>query len=172
MTAPESPSNTRHWGLRAAGTGLLACGLGTLLGTSRYVALPGAMRLDWSEMPFALAVFAVLAGVSAGLSIGGFTLLAARRGAGPLGLLVAGAIGGFIAGLGPGVLGIAGFGSLHAPYAGTANILSSCLLGAITFVALWSPQLFPNRKGISPLVHLAHAAIASIVVRMTLLYGS
>ncbi|MEM7152053.1 MAG: hypothetical protein AAF799_04385 [Myxococcota bacterium] len=163
MTAPETPSNTRHWGLRAAGTGLLACGLGTLLGTSRYVALPGALGLDWSQMPLAIAIFAAFAGISVGLCVGGSTLLAARRGAGPLGLMLAGAVGGFLSGLGPGVLGIAGFGSLHAPYAGTANILSSSLVGAITFVALWSPQLFPNRGGISPLRHLGHASIASIV---------
>jgi hypothetical protein len=153
----------RHWPLRAVLAGVLACGLGALLGTARYVALPGALKLDWARMPLAITAFVLVAGISVGLCIGGTTLFAARRGARVPGLLLAGALGGLLAGIAPGILGIAGFGSLDAPYAGTANIMSSTLLGAITFVALWSPQLFPRPAHQAPLRHLAHAAIASVV---------
>jgi hypothetical protein len=152
-----------YWPLRAVLAGVLACGLGALLGTARYVALPGALKLDWTRMPLAIAVFVLVAGISVGLCVGGTTLFAARRGARVPGLLLAGALGGALAGIAPGILGIAGFGSLHAPYAGTANIMSSSLLGAITFVALWSPQLFPRPDHHAPLRHLAHATVASVV---------
>jgi len=164
MPTLSSVPAPRAWSLRAALAGLLAITLGALLCTSRYVALPGALELDWGlgHMPLAIALFVLIGGISVGMGIGGATLFAARRGARVPGLLLAGAIGGALAGLAPGVLGIAGFGSLHAPYAGTANILGSLLLGAITFVALWSPQLFPHRER-PLLLHLGHAAIASVI---------
>jgi hypothetical protein len=164
MPTPSAVPVPRAWSLRAALTGVLAIALGGLLCTSRYVALPGALRLDWGlgHMPLAIALFVLVSGVCVGMGVGGATLFAARRGARVPGLLLAGALGGALAGLAPGVLGIAGFGSLDAPYAGTANILSSILLGAIAFVALWSPQLFPHRER-PLLVHLGHAAIASVI---------
>jgi hypothetical protein len=165
MPTPVSVSTTRAWSLRAALTGVLAIGLGALLCTSRYVALPGALELDWdlARMPLAIAMFVLVSGVSLGMGLGGATLFAARRGARVPGLMLAGALGGALAGLAPGALGIAGFGSLSAPYAGTANILGSSLLGAIAFVALWSPQLFPRHRERSLLLHLGQAAIASVV---------
>jgi hypothetical protein len=165
MPTPAAVPVPRAWSLRAALAGVLAIALGALLGASRYVALPGALDLDWSvgRMPLAIALFVLVSGVSIGMGVGGATLFAARRGARVPGLLLAGALGGALGGLAPGVLGIAGFGSLSAPYAGTANILSSCLLGAIAFVALWSPQLFPRHRERPWLVHLGHAAVASVV---------
>lgn len=164
MPTPASVSTPRVWSLRAAITGVLAIGLGALLCTSRYVALPGALELDWelARMPLAIALFVLVSGVSLGMGLGGATLFAARRGARVPGLMLAGALGGALSGLAPGVLGIAGFGSLSAPYAGTANILGSSLLGAIAFVALWSPQLYPRRER-PLLLHLGQAAIASVV---------
>jgi hypothetical protein len=162
MLTPAPAPHSHRWALRAACVGMLACGLGALLGTARYVALPGALGLDWTRMPLAIALFVLVAGISVGVCVGGSTLLAARRGARVPGLMVAGALGGALAGVAPGILGIAGFGSLDAPYAGTANILGSTLVGAITFVALWSPQLFPHRER-SVLLHLAHATVASVV---------
>jgi len=155
----------RAWSLRAALAGVLAVALGALLGASRYVALPGALELDWSwgRMPLAIALFVLVSGVSIGMGVGGATLFAARRGARVPGLLLAGLVGGALGGLAPGVLGIAGFGSLSAPYAGTANILSSCLVGAVAFVALWSPQLFPRHRERPLLLHLGHAAVASVI---------
>lgn len=166
MSKPAVVPVPRAWLLRAALAGVLAIALGALLCTSRYVALPGALELDWRwvQMPLAIALFVLVSGISLGVGIGGATSFAARRGARVPGLLLAGAIGGALGGLAPGVLGIAGFGSLSAPYAGTANILGSSLLGAIAFVALWSPQLFPSsRPDRSLLLHLGHAAIASVV---------
>ena len=162
---PTPVSVPRAWSLRAASAGVLALTVGALLCASRYVALPGALDLDWSwpHMPLAIVVFVLVSGISLGMGIGGATLFAARRGSGVPGLLLAGAIGGSLGGLAPGVLGIAGFGSLSAPYAGTANILSSSLLGAIAFVALWSPQLFPRRRELPLLLHLGRAAVASVV---------
>ncbi|MEX1366547.1 MAG: hypothetical protein AB1Z98_25710 [Nannocystaceae bacterium] len=134
-----------------------------MLCISRYVALPGALRLDWELMPTVLAVYVLVCGLSVGLCVGGATRVAARRGAGGLGLAGAGALGGVLAGIAPGIMGIAGFGSLSAPYAGTANIMSSILVGAIAFVALWSPGLLPSRRERSPLKHLGHAALASVI---------
>jgi hypothetical protein len=165
MPTPAVAPIPRAWFLRAALVGVSAIALGALLCTSRYVALPGALELDWSwvRMPLAIALFVLISGVSLGVGVGGATLFAAHRGARVPGLLLAGAIGGALGGLAPGVLGIAGFGSLSAPYAGTANILSSSLLGAIAFVALWSPQLFPRSRQRSLLLHLGRAAIASVV---------
>jgi len=163
VPTPDSTVSTHRWGLRAALAGVIACGIGAVVCTARYVALPGALKLDWSQMPVAIAVFVVLGGASLGLSIGGTTLLAARRGARMGGLLLAGFIGGALAGLLPGLMGIAGFGSLDAPYAGTVNILSSCLLGAIAFVTLWSPQLLGQRSSRSALRHLGRSALASVI---------
>ncbi len=157
---PSSPS-PRHWGLRAALAGTIACGIGALLCTAQYVLLPGALGLDWTQMPLAIAMFVVVGGVSLGLCVGGTTLLAVRRGAGIGGMMVAGAAGGVLAGIAPGIVGIAGFGSLDAPYAGTANILSTLLVGAITFVALWSAQLSAPRG--SWLAHLGRSAAASVI---------
>lgn len=155
----------RPWLLHAALAGMIGCGLGALLGTARYLALPDALGPGWSEwsrMPLAMAMFVLVSGISLGVCVGGMTSWAARRGAGIPGLMAAGAVGGVLAGVAPGILGIAGFGSLHAPYAGTANILGSSLVGAIAFVAVWSPRLFP-RQDHSPLRHLGHAALASVI---------
>ncbi len=159
--APPCPPRPRYWGLRAALSGIIACGLGALVCTAHYVTLPGALKLDWALMPLALAMFVIIGGISTGLCIGGTTLLAARRGASLPGLMGAGAVGGVIAGIAPGILGIAGFGSLHAPYAGTGNIMAALLVGAIAFVALWSPQVLP-RTG-SRLRHLGLSAVASVI---------
>lgn len=160
---PSATPTPSAWLLRAALSGIVAIGLGAALGTSRYVALPGAEQLDWTRMPLAIALFVLVGGISVGVAVGGATLVAMRRGAGVPGLMAAGALGGVFAGVAPGIVGIAGFGSLCAPYAGTANILGSSLLGVIAFVALWSPQLFPRRRDRSWVRHLAHAAVASIV---------
>jgi hypothetical protein len=164
MPTPVPPV-LRAFTLRAALAGVVAVALGALLATSRYVALPGALALDWTwgRMPLAIALFVVISGVSIGVAVGGATLYAARRGARVPGLLLAGGLGGALGGLSPGVLGIAGFGSLSAPYAGTANILSACLLGAIAFVALWSPQLLPRDRERPVLLGLGQAAVASVI---------
>lgn len=161
MPTPTPVVLPRYWGLRAALVGLLACGIGAVLCTANYLALPGAERLDWSRMPLAIALFVAVCGIAVGVCVGGATLLATRRD--PLGLLLAGAAGGALAGVAPGILGIAGFGSLSAPYAGTANIMGSILVASIAFVALWSPQLFPRRAGRSLLRHLGHATLASVI---------
>ena len=163
MSMQPTDSLPRFWGLRAALAGITACGLGALLGTSRYLALPGSARLSWSwdHMPLAITLFVLVGGISVGVCVGGATLLMQRRD--PLRLMGAGALGGILAGVAPGILGVAGFGSLDAPYAGTANILGSCLVGAIAFVALWSPQLFPGRGQRSWARQLGIATTASVI---------
>ena len=163
MQNPLPRASTDRWGLRATLAGLLASGLGALVGTTLYLARPGAMRLDWSQMPFAIALVVLLGGISMGICVGGGTLLAARRNANLGGFLLAGASGGLVAGLAPGILGIAGFGSLDGPYMGTANILGTVLVGAISFVALWSPQLTGRREDESLLARLGRATVASII---------
>ncbi|MCA9654311.1 MAG: hypothetical protein H6712_21500 [Myxococcales bacterium] len=159
----DPDSSSIPWPIRAALAGVLACGFAATIGSSLYFALPGAERLDWTVMPVVLVLFVLVCGLSIGLCVGATTRFAARRGLGLPGLMVAGATGGVLAGIAPGILGIAGFGSLSAPYMGTANILGSVLIGVIAFVALWSPSLFPRREGSSPALHLAHAAAASII---------
>lgn len=163
MSRPFCCAPAHRWGLRATLAGGIACGLSALVCTTQYLVLPGAMRLDWSQMPWAIALVVLVGGICMGVCVGGATLLAARRGAGVGGLTLAGALGGSIAGLAPGLLGVGGFGSLDAPYAGTANILSSILLGAITFVALWSPQLTGHRRRQSRLILLGRSALASVI---------
>lgn len=152
----------QSWSLAAASSGLAAVGAGAVVCTANYLALPGSAKLDWGAMPLAIAMFVALSGLSIGLCIGGALLVAAKRKLGPLGYVGAGALGGVVAGLVPGVAGIAGFGSLDAPYAGTANIVLSVLVGTTTFVALWSPRVVAHRCD-GGARHLLRSAIAAIV---------
>jgi hypothetical protein len=137
----------RGWSLRAAWAGVAAALLGTGLGSWNYFMLPGAERLDPSLMAVALPLFAVLCGLSTGLGVGAGTAIAVRTGGGPrrvgaLRMVVCSTLGGVAGCMVPTIVGIAGFGSLDAPYAGTANLVFSILVSATTFVSLWAPNLW------------------------------
>jgi hypothetical protein len=131
------------WPLRAITSGIAACAAGAALATIVFRDLPGAAAMDWSRLAPAIALFVLVAGISIGLGLGGGMWLARARGGtvSPRGLMVGAALGGAAAAIAPGIYGIAGFGSLTGPYAGTANILASILLSASVFVALWAPAL-------------------------------
>ncbi|MCA9711539.1 MAG: hypothetical protein KDK70_37215, partial [Myxococcales bacterium] len=90
MPSPASCAPAHRWGLRAILTGVIACGIAAMIGTTLYLARPGALRLDWSQMPLAIAALVLVGGISLGVCVGGGTLLAARRGAGVGGSMLAG----------------------------------------------------------------------------------
>lgn len=156
-----------RWILRSMWAGTAAAMLGVGLGTLQYRLLPGAARMDWNAMGWVLAAYALLVGVSSGLGIGAATSLAVRTGGGPrrvgmLRLVAMGAVGGIAGCAAPAWVGIAGFGSLHAPYAGTANLVFCTLVTCTTFVALWAPMLVGRQVGrMGRATHFGIAALSA-----------
>jgi hypothetical protein len=163
MNEPTRP----RWILRSMWAGTAAALLGVGLGTLQYRELPGAGRMDWSVMGWVLLGYALLVGVSSGLGIGAATSLAVRTGGGPrkvgmFRLMAMGAVGGVVGCFVPAWVGIAGFGSLHAPYAGTGNLVFCTLVTATTFVALWAPVLAGAQVArMGRATHFGVAALAS-----------
>lgn len=138
------PANRRNWGLRAAAAGIAATALAATLATITYRGIPGTADLDWARLGPAIALFVLVTGICIGTFVGWGTRWASRGGTGSLSrLAIGGALGGAVGGLVPGFLGVAGFGSLHAPYLGSVNIISCVLAGATAFVVLWGPRLLP-----------------------------
>jgi hypothetical protein len=162
---------TKHegsrWMLRSAWAGTAAALFGVGLGTLNYQALPEVARMDWSCMGLVLLGYALLTGVCSGLGIGAGTAVAVRTGGGPqrvgaLRLSGFGALGGIAGCTVPACVGIAGFGSLHAPYAGTANLVFCTLVVCTTFVALWAPTLWGRTHGrLGRATHVGIAAMAA-----------
>lgn len=165
-----SPSS-RHrfpWIVRACAAGLGASALSAIVGTALYLQDPGSATMNWDFLAPAIVLFALVGGLSLGLGLGGGMVLARGRAHNPrAGRLVAGAAaGGLLASIAPGILGIAGFGSLHGPYLGTVNIVGCSLLCAATFVALWAPRLFdhgPRRAA----ARITLASVAAIVTALS-----
>ncbi|MBX7082945.1 MAG: hypothetical protein K1X88_27315 [Nannocystaceae bacterium] len=157
------------WIIRAAWAGIAAACLGVGLATLNYAQLPGTEAMPWCAMLPAIVGYALVAGVCAGLGLAGATALAVRSGGGPrrvggLRLAAFGAVGGVVGTALPAVLGVAGFGSLDAPYAGTANLVFAVLVASTTFVALWAPQLqrgCPEARAMGRIEHLGISAMAS-----------
>lgn len=162
-----SENTGARWMLRSAWAGTAAALFGVGLGSLNYQALPGALRLDWSCMGWVLLGYALLTGVSSGLGIGAGTALAVRTGGGPqrvgaLRLVGFGAVGGVLGCTVPACVGIAGFGSLDAPYAGTANLVFCTLVVCTCFVALWAPTLWGRTHGrLGRATHVGIAAMAA-----------
>lgn len=155
-----------RWWMRAAGAGLAAASLGVGVGTLQYRALPGTAAMDWSMMAVALVGFAVLTGVLSGVGIGAGTVAAMRMGGArarpsAVRLVAMGALGGIAGCAVPAFVGIAGFGSLRAPYAGTGNLVFGTLLVCTTFVALWAPMLRGGYGRLGRATHFGIAAMAS-----------
>jgi hypothetical protein len=151
--------------MRAIVAGLLAALLGVGVGTTLYLAHPGAMVLDWGVMKWIVLAYAGFTGLLGGLGIGGGMILAREREGGPVRawrLLSGATLGGLVGCMAPAVVGIAGFGSIDAPYLGTANILFSIWIGCTAFVTLWAPRLSTAgrmRTG----TRIGLAALASII---------
>jgi hypothetical protein len=163
-------SKRTTWVLPALAAGLVSTTLGAALGASQYFALPGAMRIDWTLMLPILVAYAGVTGVLAGLGLGGGMVIAAGgRGRGAaIGRLLGGAVAGAVVGLTlPAVAGIAGFGSVDGPYAGTGNILLSTLVSATAFVGLWAPHLDTQPGRLRPLPRLGLSALSSLIAAAT-----
>ena len=152
------------WVLRAVGAGLAAALLGVGIGTSQYLALPGTEILDWSSMPWVILSYAGLCGVLGGLGIGGGMVLALGSGGRPSALRSIGgaALGGLVGCMAPTVVGIIGFGSIPAPYLGTANIVFCILVASSAFVSLWAPR-FVDRPRVALVPRIGLATLASTI---------
>lgn len=160
-----------HWLARSVFAGVAAAMLGAGLCTVLYLQLPGAERLDWSSHWVQIAAYVGLTGMCAGVGIGGSMALATgstprRASAGLLRLVVGATFGTMIGGIVPAIVGIAHFGSFHAPYAGTANILLSVLAAGTTFVVLWAPVL-DDRATSLPRIHRMTLALVSATIAAT-----
>jgi len=142
--------------------------LGVGIGTLQYRAIPGTAAMDWSSMALALVGFAVLTGVCSGVGIGAGTVAATRMapgGAQPgaVRLAAMGGLGGIAGCALPAFVGIAGFGSLQAPYVGTGNLVFCVLLVCTAFVALWAPVLRGEFGRLGRATHFGIAAMSSSV---------
>lgn len=162
------PGRSSGWIIRAAGAGLVAAIVGVGLGTLHYARLPGTAELPWCSLGWAILGFALFCGLAGGLGIGAGTAVAVRSAGGPqrVGMrrMIVGGIAGSLLGIVvPGIVGIAGFGSLDAPYAGTGNIVFCLLVASTAFVSLWAPVLWRagSRHRIALVEHLGLSAIAA-----------
>ncbi len=144
--------------------------VGVGVGWSRYIGLPGALRMDWATLGPLVVAFGGLCAVMLGLGLGGGLVWAVRaRGARTSAprLAIGAAVGAAVAGTLPAMLGIGGFGQLHAPFMGTANILGSSLLAAAAFVALFAPSTHREHT-VGLLRRLGLSALASSITAATL----
>ena len=163
---------TSRWPVAAMLGGLAAAAIGSLLLALAYYARFPDIGPDWSWGLWAasIAIIGPLTGAMWGLGVCGGIVsadrLAARgwskRVANPL---VGGALGGVVGGVIPSVIGIVGYGSLHAPYAGTTSIAFSVLVAIILFATFGSmprsvadEQLIPAKKA------FAASLLASVLV--------
>lgn len=165
LISSPAPRNA-PWGLRAAASGIAATALAATLATLSYRAIPGTEAMAWDRLGPAIGLFAIVTGVCTGTLIGWGTLAATRkRRVSLLGLAVGGGLGGVVAGIIPGLYGFAGFGSLHAPYMGSVNILSSVLAAVTAFVVLWGPRLLPTdvAQRIGPAQRFGLATLAAVI---------
>jgi hypothetical protein len=140
-----------------------------MVGTWNFLANPRALEMDWPWLLPTLVLFALIGGLSLGLGLGGGMMIARGRAAHPSGvrLVIGAALGGSVAAIAPGILGIAGFGSQSGPYAGTANIVGCSLLCATTFVALWAPRISDGLGPRTALGQIGLAAIAAVVAALS-----
>jgi len=121
----------------AVSTGAIA---GTLPGAAVfaiYFVMNHATPMPWIRVATVLAVFAPIAGMmlatSIQLAVLGFDRLAqVGRGARVIAnAAVAGGLGGAIAGVAPGAVGVLVFGSYHGPFVGTALIAFAVIGGSV-----------------------------------------
>ena len=157
---------------RAVAAGLAAALFGAGLGTFHYARLPGAEALDWGWLALAIAGFAIFAGALGGLGLGGATAWAVQsaggaRKVGAVRMVLAGVVGGLVGAIAPGIFGIAGFGSLEAPYAGTGNLVFCLLVTSTTFVSLWAPVLW-RVGGHRPIAWAEHLGLSALAASLAI----
>jgi hypothetical protein len=165
-----SSKRRTSWVIRAVLAGLVGSIMGAGLGTAVYLAIPGAMRLDWTVMFPVIFSYAGLCGVLGGLGIGAGMVFAVRGQPDRVSArrLVAGSVAGaLVGGILPAVVGIAGFASLRAPFMGTENIVGCTWLGVSLFAAVWSPAI-DGRRERSLLLRFGASTLASAIVAAAL----
>ncbi|MCB9704116.1 MAG: hypothetical protein H6711_19665 [Myxococcales bacterium] len=155
------------WARAALGGGLVAGALGTLtIALGYYARFPKAPPIGtWGESAATIALVGLLSGAALGLGIGGGVVVGRRRGGRGVAEVVGGALGGALSGILPSLIGVLGFGSLAAPYAGTDLAAIGVLVAAIVLGALLSTPAASDQE--SPLPRpstLAASLLASALV--------
>jgi hypothetical protein len=136
--APERVRDPR-WGRCMWGGAIAGFVPATILYTV-YVAVAWSFALPWLQIGSVLAVFAPLAGMMLALFVEGLVVATDRiaRAWWPLRLvanpLVAGVVGGALAGIGPGAVGVTVFGSYEGPFVGTAPLAGACIASGLLVV--------------------------------------
>ncbi len=93
--------------------------------------------MPWQRIALVLAAFGPITGVSLALAIEGLVMLCDAFAAlwRPLGWIAnpvtAGVVGGGLAGIGPGAIGVSVFGSYHGPFVGTGLLSAAVITGAL-----------------------------------------
>jgi len=153
------------WARAALAAGLAAGALGSLaIALGYYARFPDRPPLGtWSLSAASVAVAGPLSGAALGLSICGGIVLARRRGgrARLLGAAGGGAVGAIL----PSLIGVVGYGSLSAPYAGTDLAAFGVLVAAVLLGALLSlPAATGRVSELSRGATLACSALGSALV--------
>jgi hypothetical protein len=134
----DVPTSTRRirWSAAAAFAGAVSGSLAAALLAASYYLRFACMgpEWSWSTWMISIAILAPVSGAAFGVLACGGVVLGRRKGRPLLGAMIGGALGGII----PSLVGTVGYGSLHAPYAGTGPILLSVLCGLLCFTLLAS----------------------------------
>lgn len=138
LQRPERVRNPR-WG-RCMWGGAIAGFVPAAILYAIYVAVAWDFALPWLQIGSMLAVFAPLAGMMLAVFVEGLVVATdrMRRAWWPLGLaanpLVAGVVGGALAGIAPGAVGVTVFGAYEGPFVGTAPLAAACITSALLVV--------------------------------------
>lgn len=172
VTRPAAARPARTWVPRLGGamrSGFVAGALPGALVGAVYYAQNHELDLPWLRIASLLAVY----GPGVGILLAGVIELlvlacdrVARVGFG-LGLLFhpvsAGALGGVLAGVGPGAIGVLVFGAYHGPFVGTA-LIAIGLISASLLIAVPAARRARAARGVrpNPRALAAAAAIATL----------
>lgn len=176
LTSLAPPPRARPWVPRlaaAARAGVRAGLLPAAVVFALYFAAHRHLPLPWAKIASVLAAYGPAVGVSLAVLTELFVMLFDRAARGRRWLapianpVTAGALGGALAGIAPGAIGVTVFGSYRGPYAGTALIAGALIAGSM-LVAV--PLARRARRERWP--HLAHdhrviataAALATLIL--------
>jgi hypothetical protein len=153
------------WPAVAALAGAAAGSIAALsLACSYYLRFPDVGGgWSWSLWVTSIAIMAPVSAAVWGVAACGGLAIGRGRGRPLLGAILGGAIGGLF----PSLVATVGYGSLHAPYAGTGPIAFSVLLGIYLFASLGSlPAASGERSALPRAKTLFASALASLAVAM------
>lgn len=156
----RAPPRVRSWVPRAVAsirTGAIAGIAPALVAGGVYFALHHDADLPWVRIASILAVFGPAVGVLLATCVDGavaaFDRIAATR-IGSVRIVAnpvtAGAVGGFVAGIVPGAVGVTTFGAFHGPFVGTPAIAGSLIAGAILIAAPLARRARERRRPRGP----------------------